>query len=79
MMFLRRQTSICREGWYYVAIMAVVLGGAVLHEVNLLLILAGILLGPLLLNWRAVHLEPARAERSSGGCPLDTPPAISFR
>ena len=53
-MFLRRPTTICREGWYYLAIMAVVLGGAILHELNLLLILSGMLCGPLLLNWRAV-------------------------
>ena len=48
----RRQTTICREGWYYLVIVAVVFGGAVFKEVNLLLILAGMLLGPLLLNWR---------------------------
>ena len=52
---LRRQTTICREGWYYLAIIAVVFGGAMLKEVNLLLILAGMLLGPLLLNWQAVR------------------------
>ncbi len=51
----RRQTTICREGWYYLAIVALVFGGATLKEVNLLLILAGMLLGPLLLNWRAVR------------------------
>ncbi len=53
-MFLRRPTTICREGCYYFAIMAVVLGGAILHGLNLLLILSGMLLGPLLLNWRLV-------------------------
>jgi uncharacterized protein (DUF58 family) len=51
----RRQTTICREGWYYLAIIAIVLGGALSKEVNLLLILAGMLLGPLLLNWQAVR------------------------
>ncbi|MCD4726244.1 MAG: hypothetical protein K8R46_01165, partial [Pirellulales bacterium] len=50
----RRQTTICREGLYYLVITALVLGGAMLKEVNLLLILAGMLLGPMLLNWRAV-------------------------
>jgi uncharacterized protein (DUF58 family) len=52
---LHRQTTICREGWYYLAIIAVVFGGAMLKEVNLLLILAGMLLGPFLLSWRAVR------------------------
>jgi len=40
----RRQTTVCREGWYYLAILAVVAGGATFKEVNLLLILAGMLL-----------------------------------
>jgi uncharacterized protein (DUF58 family) len=51
----RRQTTVCREGWYYLVIVALVLVGAVSKEVNLLLILAGMLLGSLLLNWRAVR------------------------
>ena len=50
----RRQTTIHREGWYYLLIVAVVFGGALFKEVNLLLILAGMLLGPVLLNWQAV-------------------------
>ena len=53
-MFFRRQTAVCREGWLYLAIVAMVFGGAMLKEVNLLLILAGMLLGPALLNWQAV-------------------------
>jgi uncharacterized protein (DUF58 family) len=63
---LRRQTTICREGWYYLAIIAFVFGGATLKGVNLLLILAGMLLGPLLLNWRAVYtnLRGLKVERS---------------
>ena len=51
----RRQTTICREGWYYLVIAVLVLVGAVSKEVNLLLILAGMLLGALLLNWRVVR------------------------
>ena len=47
-MLFRRQTTVCREGWYYLAIVALVFGGAVSKEVNLLLILAGMLLGGLL-------------------------------
>ena len=61
----RLQTTIRREGWYYLLILAVVFGGAVFKEVNLLLILAGMLLGPLLLNWEAVrtNLRGLRIER----------------
>ena len=44
----------------------VVFGGAVIKEVNLLLILAGILLGPFLLNWRAVkaNLRGLKVDRN---------------
>ena len=63
---LRRQTTICREGLYFLAIIALVSGGAVIKEVNLLLILAGMLLGPFLLNWRAVkaNLRGLKVDRS---------------
>ena len=64
-MFHRPQTTIQREGWYYLLILAVVFGGALFKEVNLLLILAGMLLGPVLLNWQAVgtNLFGLRVER----------------
>jgi uncharacterized protein (DUF58 family) len=63
---LRRQTTICREGVYFLAIIALVFGGAVIKEVNLLLILAGMLLGPFLLNWRAVkaNLRGLKVDRN---------------
>ena len=49
-----------------------------LKEVNLLLILAGMLLGPLLLNWQAVgtNFRGLRIERN---CPWRSRPAICFR
>lgn len=53
-MLFRPKTAVCREGWYYMLIVALVVGGAMLKDVNLLLILGGMLLGPVLLNWRAV-------------------------
>lgn len=64
-MRFRRQTTVCPEGWYYLAILAVVFGGAVFKDVNLLLILAGMLLGPVLLNWQLVRatLRGLRLER----------------
>jgi uncharacterized protein (DUF58 family) len=50
----QRRTTICREGWYYLLVLTLVLGGAMLRELNLLLVVAGLLLGPLLFNWRSV-------------------------
>ena len=49
-MKLRRTTTICREGWYYLLVFAMIFGGALVREVNLLLVLAGMLAGPLLLS-----------------------------
>lgn len=50
----QRRIAVCREGWYYLLVLGLVFFGAMLREVNLLLILAGLLLGPLLFNLRAV-------------------------
>ena len=60
----RLQTTVSREGWFYMAIVLIVFGGAVSKEVNLLLILAGMMFCPLLINWAggAVH-----AARVAGG------------
>ncbi len=49
-----RRTTICREGWYYLCVALFIVGGAVLRERNLLVLLAGILLGPLVMHWRLV-------------------------
>lgn len=53
-MFGKRLTTITREGWYYLVVLAFISGGAVLREINLLFILVGMMFGPLLFNWRAV-------------------------
>ncbi len=50
----QRSTAVCPEGWYYLLVLSFVLCGAMLREVNLLLVLAGMLIGPLLLSWRMV-------------------------
>jgi uncharacterized protein (DUF58 family) len=54
--WLRSHTNLCREGWYYLTVTILVFAGAVLKEVNLLLVLGGMMLGPLFFNWRAVYL-----------------------
>src|SRR5439155_19900447 len=53
-MLIRRRAWLTREGWYYLAILVFIIGGAVLRSVNLLVILAGMLIAPLLFNWRLV-------------------------
>lgn len=60
-----RRTRLTREGWYYVLVLAFVVTGAMLREINLLMIMSGLLLGPLLLNWRmaVASLRPLRATR----------------
>lgn len=50
MMKTRRWTAITREGWQYLIIFALIFGGALVNDVNLLLILSGMLAGPLLLS-----------------------------
>lgn len=52
----RRQTTVCREGWYYLLVLGMVFVGAMLRDVNLLLVLAGMLAGPVVFSWRAVRL-----------------------
>jgi uncharacterized protein (DUF58 family) len=50
----RRTVTICREGVYYLFVLAFIVGGATLRDINLLFILAGMMVGPLLFNWRFV-------------------------
>ena len=51
---LRRRAWLSHEGWYYAAVLAFITGGAVLRSINLLVILAGMMIAPLILNWRLV-------------------------
>ena len=51
-MSAKRRTSICYEGWYYLIILVFILGGAILRDINLLMLVAGLMAGPILLNWR---------------------------
>ena len=50
----KQRTRICIEGWYYLMVLAFIIGGAVMREINLLLFVAGILIGPLVISWRIV-------------------------
>jgi uncharacterized protein (DUF58 family) len=51
---IRRRAWLTREGWYYLAVLAFIIGGSVLRSVNLLVVLAGMMIAPLLFNWRLV-------------------------
>jgi MoxR-like ATPase len=53
-MILKRHTFLCREGWYYLLVLGVVVGGSLMREINLLMVIAGMMVGPLLYNWREV-------------------------
>jgi len=61
----KSRITISLEGWYYLLMLGMVCIGAVVGGVNLLLVLAGMLAGPLLFGWWAVSvalrgLEPRR-------------------
>jgi len=47
-------TAFCKEGWYYLLVLAFVFTAAMLQEMNLMLVLVGMLIGPLLFSWRLV-------------------------
>ena len=47
-------TSLSGEGWYYLFVLAFVITATALREMNLMLVLVGMLLGPLLFSWRLV-------------------------
>ncbi len=48
----RPKVRLTQQGWYYALVLMLVFAAAMLREVNLLLILAGMLAGPLVFNWR---------------------------
>jgi uncharacterized protein (DUF58 family) len=50
----RSGTTLSMEGWYYLAVLAFVFAAAMLREMNLMLVLVGTLIGPLLFSWRLV-------------------------
>ena len=76
-MFSGRRITITREGCYYLFVALFISGGAVGGEVNLMMLLAGIMLGPMLLQWRilsvslrCLDLERRLPDYVSAGDPL---------
>lgn len=65
----RRQyhTTITLEGWYFLGIMGFILAGALLRQMNLLILLFGLMIGPMYVNWRIVahSLRKIRVSRSA--------------
>ncbi|MCI0362199.1 MAG: DUF58 domain-containing protein [Planctomycetaceae bacterium] len=51
---VRRRAWPSREGVYYLCVLGFIVGGAVMRNFNLLVILSGMMMAPLLLNWRIV-------------------------
>jgi uncharacterized protein (DUF58 family) len=60
--FHRFSITLCREGVFYLLITALVFTGAMLQGINLLLLLAGLMLGPFLFSWWAVRHSLRRLE-----------------
>lgn len=60
----RRSIGVCREGLYYTIILGFVFGGAVLREINLLIAVAGIMIGVLLFSTRLVIVSLRRLQVS---------------
>src|SRR5437879_2184707 len=59
---IQRRITLCREGLYYLAVLGFLLAGAITRQINLLMILFGMLAGPLLLSWRMVKASLKRLE-----------------
>lgn len=53
----RYRITISREGWCYLVVIAFIFLGAVIRDINLLVLLFGMLVGPLLYSWAAVVLS----------------------
>lgn len=53
---------ICRQGWYYLAVVSLIFAGALFRQVNLLLILSGIIMSPLVLGWLLAWRAIARLD-----------------
>ena len=62
----KQRTTICHEGAYYLTMLVVLFGGVMVSEANLLMVLAGMLCGPLLMGWRlmAVSMKRLDAKRT---------------
>jgi len=58
----RKRIQVTPEGWYYCLLLAFLFVGAVLRQINLLLLLTGLLAGPMWFGWRWVARSLAGLE-----------------
>lgn len=58
----RLRVRFCREGWVYFVVLSILLTGALLRQMNLLMILFGMLVGPMLFSWRLVRKSLRKLE-----------------
>jgi len=58
----RTNVNITVEGWYYIGMFAFVVAGAMIRDINLLYIMAGMMLGPLFFSWYASMRSLRRIE-----------------
>ena len=58
----RIRARLCREGSYFLFVLLFIIGSAVFRDVNLLYLLAGMMIGPLLFNWRLVMVNLRKLE-----------------
>ncbi len=77
-MIRKRKTTVCLETWYYLVVMGFILAGAMLREINLLIVLFGMMVGPLLYNWRAVDRHHARPAGATPHCLKPSAPATCW-
>ncbi len=61
-LFRRRRIAISSEGWHYLLVLAFIVGGASLREVNLLVALASMMIGVFLTNAVFAFTTPRRLE-----------------
>ncbi|MCA9265479.1 MAG: DUF58 domain-containing protein [Planctomycetales bacterium] len=57
-----KRTHLTIEGGYYLIILSFIIGGAVIRQINLLMFVAGIMIGPLLISWFLVRRTLQRLE-----------------
>ena len=58
----KRKTRVTREGLVYLGVLAFVLFGAVARDINLMIMLAGMMIGPIIISWRWTGLILNRLE-----------------
>lgn len=58
----RYQITLSREGWWFAAVLAFILGGALVRQINLLMLFFGLLASPILASWRLVKATLRRVE-----------------